>query len=165
MTMVDARPHRSSSPTRRPSAAGRSCVIAAAPMLMKEFTVLMIAAATPLNTIAAAVLAQLSGTLVAFLGVFGWGLFASTLVPALAVGLNWEGATREGAIASIATGLAVTLGLETLAYFKVFTFPSGVSATAIALVGSLLVFFVVSWLTRGGRGAAIAPDVKLVMEV
>jgi Na+/proline symporter len=122
-------------------------------------------ASTIVISLAAAVLAQLSGTLVAFLGVFGWGLFASTLVPALAIGLNWEGATREGAVASIATGLAVTLGLETLAYFKVFTFPSGVSATAIALVGSLLVFFVVSWLTRGGRGAAIAPDVRLVMEV
>ena len=44
--------------------------------------------------------------LVAFLGIFGWGLFASTLVPALAVGLNWKGATREGAIASISLGLA-----------------------------------------------------------
>jgi Na+(H+)/acetate symporter ActP len=121
--------------------------------------------ATVVISVAAAVVAQLSGTLVAFLGVFGWGLFASTLVPALAVGLNWAGATRAGAVASIATGLAITLVFETLAYLRVFTFPAGVTATAIALVASMAVFFVVSWLTRAGSGAAIDEDVRLVMEV
>lgn len=59
---------------------------------------------TVLLCVAGAVLAQTSGTLVAFLGIFGYGLFAATTLPALAIGLNWEGATREGAIASIATG-------------------------------------------------------------
>jgi Na+/proline symporter len=113
--------------------------------------------------VAAALIAQLSGTLVAFLGIFGWGLFASTLVPALAIGLNWSGATRAGAIASIATGLLTTLVLETLAYLKVFTFPAGVTATAVALVLSLLVFFLVSWVTRGAR-EDIDADIRLVME-
>jgi Predicted symporter len=115
--------------------------------------------------IAAAVIAQNSGTMVAFLGIFGWGLFASTLVPALAVGLNWDGATREGAIASIATGLLITVGLETAAYFKAFTFPSGVTASAVALVLSFLVFFLVSWLTRRDPEKAIDPDVRLIMEL
>jgi len=115
--------------------------------------------------VAAALIAQFSGSLVAFLGIFGWGLFASTLVPALAVGLNWQGATRAGAIASIATGLAVTLTLETLAFLKVFTFPAGVSGTAVALVASLLVFFAVSWLTRARAPAELDADVRLVMEV
>jgi Na+/proline symporter len=114
-------------------------------------------------TLLAAAVAQASGTLVAFLGIFGWGLFASTLVPALALGLNWAGATREGAIASIGTGLAVTLVLETLAYLKWFTFPAGVTATAIALVASLLVFVAVSRLTRAGA-PPLAPDVRAVME-
>ena len=80
-------------------------------------------AMTILIAVAAAVTAQRSGTMVAFLGIFGWGLFASTLVPALAVGLNWQGATRAGAIASILTGLLITLALETAAYLKVFSFP------------------------------------------
>jgi Na+/proline symporter len=115
-------------------------------------------------SIVAAALAQASGTLVAFLGIFGWGLFASTLVPALAIGLNWEGATREGAIASIGTGLFVTLVFETLAYFGAYSFPTGVTVSGAALVLSILVFFGVSWLTRGGAGAAIDPDVRLVME-
>jgi len=111
----------------------------------------------------AGVVAQVSGTLVAFLGIFGWGLFASTLVPALAIGLNWPGATRSGAIASIATGLVTTLGFESAAYFGVFTFPAGVTVSGLSLVLSLLVFFGVSWLTRREAGE-IDADVKLVME-
>jgi Na+/proline symporter len=120
---------------------------------------------TILIAIAAAITAQRSGAMVAFLGIFGWGLFASTLVPALAVGLNWQGATRAGAMASIATGLIVTLSLETAAYLKVFSFPAGVTASAVAMVASFLVFFIVSWLTRRSAPAEIDPDVRLVMEL
>jgi Na+/proline symporter len=122
-------------------------------------------AVTVLIAIAAAITAQLSGSMVAFLGIFGWGLFASTLVPALAVGLNWQGATRAGAMASMATGLIVTLALEIAAYNKAFTFPSGVTASAVALVFSFLIFFLVSWLTRRTAAASIDPDVRLVMEL
>lgn len=121
--------------------------------------------ATLLITVAAALTAHLSGTLVAFLGIFGWGLFAAVLVPSLAVGLNWEGATRAGAVASIAVGLVLTLALETLAYLGVYSFPEGVTVSGLVLVASLLVFFVVSWATEEGSGAAIAPDVRMVMEV
>jgi SSS family transporter len=112
----------------------------------------------------AALTAQLSGTLVAFLGIFGWGLFASTLVPALAIGLNWEGATRQGAIASISTGLVTTLLFETLAYFKVYSFPAGVTVSGLSLVLSFIVFFVVSWLTRAQAGEQLARDVRLIMD-
>ena len=114
---------------------------------------------------AAALIAQYSGAMVAFLGIFGWGLFASTLVPALAVGLNWTGATRAGAIASILTGLIVTLSLEVAGYMKAFSFPSGVTASAVALVASFLVFFLVSWLTRDSSENGIDPDVRLIMEL
>ena len=121
--------------------------------------------ATVVISVLAALLAHVSGTLVAFLGIFGWGLFASTLVPSLAIGLNWPGATRAGAIASIATGLAITLVFETLAYFKAYSFPAGVSASGMALVLSFLVFFTVSGLTRGGGGADIESDVRMVMDL
>jgi Na+/proline symporter len=120
--------------------------------------------ATVLISVVAAVIAQVSGTLVAFLGIFGWGLFSATLVPALAIGLNWEGATREGALASIATGLGFTLLFETLAYAKVFRLPTGVTVSGGALVLSFLAFFVVSWLTRQRAAYQIDPDVRLIME-
>lgn len=120
---------------------------------------------TVVITAAAALTAQVSGTLVAFLGIFGWGLFAATLVPALAVGLNWEGATRAGAIASIGTGLALTLVFETLGYFGVYSFPEGVTVSGASLVASILVFFAVSAVTRAGGRADIPEDVRLAMEV
>lgn len=111
----------------------------------------------------AGLVAQYSGSLVAFLGIFGWGLFSSTLVPALAIGLNWQGATRAGAIASITTGLVTTLVFETMAYLRVYSFPAGVTVSGLSLVLALLVFFVVSWLTRGQRDD-IDEDIRLVME-
>ncbi len=120
---------------------------------------------TLLISVLAAGLAQISGTLVAFLGIFGFGLFASTLVPALAFGLNWPGATRQGAIASIAVGIVVTLVCESLAYFKVYTFPMGVTISGLSLVLSILVFFVVSWLTRAGTRDDVDSDIRLVMEL
>jgi Na+/proline symporter len=120
---------------------------------------------TVVISVVAALVAQASGTLVAFLGIFGWGLFASTLVPALAIGLNWQGATRAGAITSIATGIIVTLVFETLAYLKVYAFPAGVTVSGLSLVASMLVFLVVSMLTRESAGAAIDADIRLVMEV
>jgi Na+/proline symporter len=116
-------------------------------------------------SLAGVLVAQVSGTLVAFLGIFGYGLFAATLVPALAIGLNWQGATREGAVASIATGLVLTLVLETLAFFKMFSLPTGVTVSGLALLLSLLVFFVVSWFTRGRAASQLDTDVRLVMEV
>ena len=121
--------------------------------------------ATVVIGILAALLAQTSGTLVAFLGIFGWGLFASTLVPALAIGLNWEGATAAGAVASIATGLATTLAFETLAFFQVYSFPAGVTVSGLSLVASILVFVGVSWLTRARAATDLPPDVRLVMRV
>jgi Na+/proline symporter len=120
---------------------------------------------TVVISIAAALLALLPGALVAFLGIFGWGLFASTLVPALAIGLNWEGATREGAIASISTGLVITLLFETMAFFKVYSFPAGVTVSGLSLVLSILVFFVVSWVTRERAAGQLDGDVKLVMSI
>ena len=114
-------------------------------------------------SLCAAIVAQLSGTLVAFLGIFGWGLFASTLVPSLAIGLNWTGATRAGAIASIGTGLVTTLAFESAAYFNGYTFPAGVTVSGLSLVLSLLAFFGISALTRHKAGE-MDPDVALVME-
>ena len=120
---------------------------------------------TVIISIAAGFLALLPGALVAFLGIFGWGLFASTLVPALAIGLNWEGATKEGAIASISTGLVITLLFETLSYFNAYKFPTGVTVSGLSLVLSILVFFAVSWLTRARAAEQLDGDVKLVMSV
>nr|MCU0626257.1 hypothetical protein [Gemmatimonadaceae bacterium] len=120
--------------------------------------------ATVVISLLAIAVATASKSMVAFLGIFGYGLFASTLVPALAIGLNWQGATRAGAIASISTGLVVTLACETLAFLKVISVPAGVSVAGLSLACSMLVFFAVSRLTRHGAAATLADDIRLVME-
>lgn len=111
----------------------------------------------------AAGVALSSNAMVAFLAIFGWGLFASTLVPALAIGLNWPGATRAGAVASIATGLVATVVLEVLAYLGAWSLPVGVSVSAVTLLTSIAVFIAVS-LAGGREPAEIAPDIRLVMD-
>ena len=121
--------------------------------------------ATVAISIGAALVAQgAESTLVAFLGIFGWGLFGSTLVPALAIGLNWEGATRAGAVASIATGLGFTMLFETLSFTRLYVFPSGIAIAGASLVLSLLVFFVVSWLTRAQAASNLDPDIRRIMQ-
>ncbi len=114
--------------------------------------------------VVAAAAAQLSGTLVAFLGIFGWGLFASTLVPALAVGMNWEGATRAGAIASISVGLVGTIVLEVAAFLGAFTLPTGVTIAGLTLVVSFLAFFVGSHFTRHRAASELDPDLRVSLD-
>jgi hypothetical protein len=62
-------------------------------------------------------------------------------------------------------GLVVTLVFESLGRLKVYSFPAGVSASGLALVLSLLTFFVVSWLTRRDAPAQLDPDLALIMEL
>jgi len=109
-------------------------------------------------------LAAGSATLVALLGVFGFGLFATTLVPALALGMLWPGATRPGALASMGTGLVATLGLGSWPRLSGASLPAGVDASGVALVLSLLVFLAVSRLTASRAADDLDPDVRLAME-
>lgn len=120
--------------------------------------------ATVVIAVCAAMLALQPAAVVAFLGIFSWGLFAATLVPALAIGLNWKGATKAGAIASMSVGLLVTLVFEALNGLKVYRFPAGVTGSGLALVLALLTFFAVSWATRQHAERDLPADVRLVME-
>lgn len=115
-------------------------------------------------TVFAVLLALKSGVFVVLLGVFGWGLFASTLVPSLAIGLCWQGATKAGAITSIVVGLVMTVVTETLVWSGAYSFPAGVTASGLSLTLSMLAFFGVSWVTRRHAAGDLDPDIRLVME-
>lgn len=107
--------------------------------------------------VAGTLIAQMSGTLVAFLGIFGYGLFACTLVPALAIGLTWKGGTRQAALASIATGLVLTLTLETAAWLKLMTLPTGVTVSGLTLATSILVYVGISKWTAPLKSPVSSP--------
>lgn len=86
-------------------------------------------------------------TLVALLGIFGWGTFASTVFPAVVLGLIWKKATKQGAIASIAVGLSLNFILEISQKYGITILPEGVIIGAFSLACSIIIFVTVSHLT------------------
>ncbi|MFN8877175.1 MAG: hypothetical protein ACK5Z1_08355, partial [Gemmatimonadota bacterium] len=107
--------------------------------------------ATVALALAAAGVALWSDALVAFLAIFGWGLFASVFTPALAIGLHWPAASARAALASIGTGVTLTLGLESLAALRVAALPAGVPVAGISLVAATAVFLAVGALDARGE--------------
>ncbi len=103
--------------------------------------------------------------LVGLLGIVGWALFATALVPLLGIGLNWEGATREGAIASVAIGLAANLGLAVGQQFFDFTLPNSIVIGAFTLVLSTIVLIGVSFVTSSDARETITSDIRRVVSV
>ncbi len=83
-------------------------------------------------------------TLVAILGAFGWGTFAASIFPVVAVGLNWKGATVAGAVTAIITALLINL----ISQLANITFPYAISGQLIAFVSSMVLFIGVSLFTE-----------------
>ena len=83
-------------------------------------------------------------TLVAILGAFGWGTFAASIFPVVAVGLNWKGATVAGAVTAISAALLINFVTQLAGV----TFPYGVSGPLAAFVTSMVLFIGVSLVTK-----------------
>ncbi len=83
-------------------------------------------------------------TLVALLGAFGWGTFAASIFPVVAVGLNWRGATVAGAVTAISAALAINFFVQLAG----IALPHGISGPLVAFVTSMILFIGVSMLTR-----------------
>lgn len=94
-------------------------------------------------------------TLVALLGVFGWGTFAAAIFPSVVLGLVWRGATAIGAMTSILVSLAANFVLEIGAIYGFKPLPDGVVNGAFSLVLALVVFIGVSMLTTSRAPAPV----------
>ena len=108
--------------------------------------------------IVAALFALYSGDLVALLGAFGWGTFAAAIVPVIAIGLNWKGATATAATYAIASSLVVNFGVRITGV----SMPYGVDVGAASLVVSLTLFLGISLLSTPDE---LDADVEAVMEM
>lgn len=118
--------------------------------------------ATVVLAILAAVFALQSPIqLIGQLGAFGWGVFASSLVPVIGLGLNWRGGSRKAALAAIVFSLAANGGLV-IAQMAGFSIPYGVSGGALALMGSTLVFVGISLASKSD---SLSPDIEEVMKL
>ncbi len=120
--------------------------------------------ATLLLCLAAGAVAVASGELVAVLGIFGFGMFASALAPAVGLGLNWERGTVQGAVVSLAVGIVGTLLLELNAQLGWIEnlLPSYVYRTAAVFIASFIAYIGVSLLTPQ---RPIDEDVAYVMRL
>ena len=77
----------------------------------------------------------------------GIGIMFSTFAVPLLAGLYWRGATREGAIASMALGLVSALFFGGLSYFKIKLFVMPMHFSFYAFVISVLAMIIVSMIT------------------
>ncbi|MBA2443301.1 MAG: sodium/proline symporter [Rubrobacter sp.] len=102
-------------------------------------------------------------TLVALLGVFGWGTFAAALFPAVVLGLVWPRATKHGAIWSIIASLVANFVLEIGGLYDFAPLPEGVVNGAFALVVAIVVFIAVSLVTQPAEDET-SPEVRKAME-
>ena len=102
--------------------------------------------------------------LVGLLGVVGWGLFSATIVPLLGVGLNWKGATTEGAVAAGVVSLVANLGLATAVTFYGFSLTTGAAVEALSLILALITMIVVSLFTQSNSRSEITTDIRRVLE-
>jgi sodium/proline symporter len=97
-------------------------------------------------------------TLVALLGVFGWGTFAAAIFPAVVLGLVWSGATKQGALVSIVVSLGINFVLEIGGLYGFAPLPEGVVNGAFALVVSTVLFLGVSLATNGHRSVDLPEE-------
>lgn len=99
--------------------------------------------------------AKRHGDLIAILGTFGWGLFASAFVPVVSVGFNWKRATRQAASAAIIASILVNVGLDLLAKYPkdtpLYKIPGSVSIGAVSLLTSIIIFIAVSFITQPAK--------------
>lgn len=118
--------------------------------------------ATVVLAIAASVFALKSGiSLIALLGAYGWGIFASTLVPAVAIGLNWKRATALAANSSIVAALGVNIAVLVCEQNQI-RLPWGLNGGSVALLASLTIYMGISFCSEP---PALPKDVEIVMDV
>lgn len=97
-------------------------------------------------------------TLVAILGAFGWGTFAASIFPVVAVGLNWKRATVAGAVTAIIAALLINF----VSQLASITFPYAISGQLIAFISSMLLFIGVSLVTKKPE---LDSDIERIMDI
>ncbi len=100
--------------------------------------------------------------LVGILGVYGWGVFASAMAPAVGIGMNWKRATRKAAIISITLSMAINFIAMLIQLSTGAKLGYGVAPGAIALGVSLISFVGISLLSKPDE---IDSDIEQIMDL
>ncbi|WP_049998291.1 sodium:solute symporter family transporter [Halococcus sediminicola] len=117
-----------------------------------------------------------SDELVGILGTIGWGFFAAAIFPIAALGMNWKGATKEGAIAAVVVGMGINIVFSAVPriaetagaafggalsgfYGGLF---GGLPVGATALLAAIVAFVGVSLVTQSN--ARVPEDIAALMD-
>lgn len=104
------------------------------------------------------------GELVAILGSFGWGTFMSGTLPAVIIGLLWQGASREGVTAGLV--VSIVLNVVLLAYTQLGnTLPLGMDFYFVTTSAAIVTTIFVSLVTNGASGENVPEHVKPVFDL
>lgn len=115
--------------------------------------------ATVLLAAGAAAFAYFSAEdLVALLGALGWGLFATAIVPTVAIGFTWKRATPLAANTALASGLILFCILQ----FGGIELPYGIDKGAFTLIIALTLFFTISLASKKPK---INPYIERIMDL
>jgi sodium/proline symporter len=82
------------------------------------------------------------------LGNAAWGTFAAVITPALALGLRWRRATKQGVWASGIFGLAVIVVVNVLKYADIWYWPFTLIMEAFVMIACFIIMVVVSLMTK-----------------
>ncbi|RBI59986.1 Na+:solute symporter [halophilic archaeon] len=102
---------------------------------------------TVLILLASFVVAATFPGLIFTLGAAGWAIFATVLVPGVAIAWNWRGATVEGTLWGGGVGLALAIALAFGGNYAGITLPMGFLGGQLAQIVGFVVFVVVSLVT------------------
>lgn len=97
-------------------------------------------------------------TLVGWLGLASWGIYAATLTTPLVLGLWWKRATAPAAVAASLVGLIGGIGLFTLKQLKIYT--SKMDPMGVAFMAAVVVFIIISLVTKPEANAYWDEDFK-----
>jgi SSS family transporter len=118
--------------------------------------------ATAVLAIGAAVFALYSPQeLIGQLGAFGWGVFASAMVPVVGYGLNWKRATPLAACVSIIASFVINAAVVIVQLLGV-GIPYGIAGGALSLIASLTLFVGISLISKPKK---IDRDVEAIMDL
>ncbi|WP_247000752.1 sodium/proline symporter [Halosolutus gelatinilyticus] len=127
-------------------------------------------------TVLATGVVYFSDALVGILGTIGWGFFAAAFVPIVVFGMNWKGATKEGAILAVLGGLFVNIVFSALPMaldvaggddwaewiMGWYPYPEVFPVGTVALLVAIVLFVGGSLLTQ--EGAELPADLHTLME-
>jgi Na+/proline symporter len=93
--------------------------------------------------------------------LYAYTIYGCAITPSLVAAIVWKGATKAGAVASILSGIIVTLvwNEADLVKDKLASGISDLDAVLPAITISVLCLVVVSWLTRKNTDAESAPEI------